>query len=94
MDFYTNGIRFLAYKLEIPQTLCVCFRSSITAIGTRSIRVTSVVVVDIATGVDIPRIVSIAYIGRTQAHILRQPTPNNHNLDIFVAFFIGPVPAA
>lgn len=39
------------------------------AVGATPIRVARVVVVDVAAGVDIPLIVGIAAIGRTQKHI-------------------------
>ena len=43
--------------------------SSGSTVGTAPIRIVRVVVVDVAAGVDIPRIVRIAAISRTQAHI-------------------------
>ena len=50
--------------------------SSSDTVRAAPIRIVRVVVVDVATGVDIPRIVGIATIARTQPHVDRgvQPT--------------------
>lgn len=48
--------------------MCHPFSSGDT-VGAAPIRVVRVVVVDVATGVDIPRIVRIAAIARAQPHV-------------------------
>jgi len=58
----------LRKKLAIPQTLCVCNRLAIIAIGGAAIRISRVVVVDIARCVRIPHIIRIVEIRRAKTH--------------------------
>jgi len=58
MDFHQR-VSVPCVRLAIPQTLCVCYWFAIIAIGSATIRIRGVVVVDITCRIRIPYVVRI-----------------------------------